>query len=329
VYFGGSSMNNTADVTMTGEGTSNQFGCSVSGTGDLNGDGYGDVIVGAAAGNGFLTGRAYVYFGGSTMDNTADVTVTGETTNTNFGCSVSNAGDVNHDGMIDIIIGDSGYPYNGKAYIYSIFVEAKLKAWLQGPYQAGGSMTTVLKTAGSIPLTSPYNDGRTISIVPDGVTDWVSVALRSSTTGSDVCQRSFFLKSDGSLVDTDGTATDLKMPGMADGSYYLLVRQRNHLAAMSASAVSLSTSPASLFNFSTGLSQYYGGDAKLLETGVYGLYAGDANGTGTVDANDRSAAWNNRNKTGYQQADCNLSGTVDANDRSITWNNRNKTTSVP
>jgi len=46
-YFGSSSMNNAADMTLTGEGTGNYFGISVSGAGDLNGDGYDDVIVGA------------------------------------------------------------------------------------------------------------------------------------------------------------------------------------------------------------------------------------------------------------------------------------------
>ncbi|MBK7160050.1 MAG: FG-GAP repeat protein [Ignavibacteria bacterium] len=40
-------MNNIADVTMTGETTNNDFGTYVSSAGDLNGDGYSDVIVGA------------------------------------------------------------------------------------------------------------------------------------------------------------------------------------------------------------------------------------------------------------------------------------------
>jgi hypothetical protein len=127
----------------------------------------------------------------------------------------------------------------------------------------------------------------------------------------------------------DGITSNLKMPGLADGGYYLLLRHRNHLAVMSASTVSLGTFAADLYNFCSGPEQYFGGGAMLLETGVYGAYAGDTNATGTVDANDRSAAWNNRNKTGYEGSDCNLSGTVDANDRSTTWNNRNKTTSVP
>jgi hypothetical protein len=220
----------------------------------------------------------------------------------------------------------------GNAVVRDNPVLVKAKAFLEGPYQAGGSMTTALKTAEAVPLTSPYGDARAAASIPDGVTDWVSVALRSPATGADITSRSFFLKSDGSIVDVDGSTADLEIPGMADGSYYVVVRHRNHLSVMSALGISLSASPASLYDFSTGLGQYYGTDsnrAKQVEPGVYGMYAGDTNATGTVDANDRSAAWNNRNKTGYENSDCNLSGTVDANDRSTAWNNRNKTTSVP
>jgi len=117
IFFGGSSMNNTADVTMTGELTSNYFGISVA-SGDVNGDGYSDVIVGAS-GYASNTGRAYIYFGGSSMNNTADVTMTGETTTSVFGRSVSAAGDVNGDGYSDVIAGADGYASNtGRAYIF-------------------------------------------------------------------------------------------------------------------------------------------------------------------------------------------------------------------
>ncbi|MBK9225917.1 MAG: FG-GAP repeat protein [Ignavibacteria bacterium] len=70
-------MNNIADVTMTGEAIEDYFGEPVSSAGDVNGDGYSDVIVGAA---GYMQGigRAYIYFGGASMNNIADVTMTGE-----------------------------------------------------------------------------------------------------------------------------------------------------------------------------------------------------------------------------------------------------------
>ena len=117
VYYGGASMNNVADVIMTGAFTNNEFGSSVSGAGDLNGDGYSDVIVGAYAAS-VYTGKAYIYFGGSSMDNIADVTMTGENSNDNFGYSVSGTGDVNGDGYHDVICGAYGFNGMGRAYVY-------------------------------------------------------------------------------------------------------------------------------------------------------------------------------------------------------------------
>jgi hypothetical protein len=124
IYLGGTSMDNSADVTMTGEAAHDRFGLSVSAAGDVNGDGYSDVIVGADQNDteGSIAGSAYIYCGGTSMDNIADVTMTGEAEFDNFGSSVSTAGDVNGDGYNDVIIGaynnDAGGSNAGRAYIY-------------------------------------------------------------------------------------------------------------------------------------------------------------------------------------------------------------------
>jgi hypothetical protein len=88
------------------------------------------------------------------------------------------------------------------------------------------------------------------------------------------------------------------------------------------------TSPPE-YDFTDSLLKYYGEEANTLAGGLYGMVAGDTDGSGTVDANDRSATWNDRNTVGYTGSDCGLTGTVDANDRSVTWNNRNVSTRVP
>ena len=107
VYFGGSIMNNTADVLLTGEAASDGLGFAVANAGDVNGDGYGDVLIGATGNDagGTSAGRAYVYFGGSLMNSTADVIMTGAAANDQFGVSVSTTGDVNGDGYSDVAVG--------------------------------------------------------------------------------------------------------------------------------------------------------------------------------------------------------------------------------
>ncbi|MFH1197916.1 MAG: FG-GAP-like repeat-containing protein [bacterium] len=117
VYLGGNSMDNAVDVTITGESVNNRFGSSVSQVGDINNDGFNDIIIGAYGYSDF-TGRAYVYYGGESIDNISDITFTGEGEFNSFGYSLSSAGDVNNDGFDDFIIGADSYPTNGKAYIY-------------------------------------------------------------------------------------------------------------------------------------------------------------------------------------------------------------------
>ncbi len=122
IFYGGAIMNNMADVIMTGENQGDEFGYSVSSTGDVNGDGYSDVIVGADIYPDFTDkrGRAYIFFGGGSINNVADVTMTGEYPNNYFGISVSDAGDLNNDGYSDVIVGAKGYNTGtGRAYIFN------------------------------------------------------------------------------------------------------------------------------------------------------------------------------------------------------------------
>jgi DNA-binding MarR family transcriptional regulator len=117
LYFGGPGMDNKTDVVFTGGAPGDFFGV-VSDAGDVNGDGYGDVIVGAPLNDqvGDRAGAAYIYYGGENMDSVADVTLFGWIPGDRFGYSVSGAGDLDKDGHDDVIVGTFGGL--GHAYIF-------------------------------------------------------------------------------------------------------------------------------------------------------------------------------------------------------------------
>lgn len=123
----------SAGVTIFGAEQFSHAGRSVSGAGDVNGDGFDDVIIGALDGNGSSnTGESYVVFGAASLPatielanlGTAGITVVGIDEDDRSGVSVSTAGDVNGDGFDDIVIGalyadgvDNSKPDSGESYL--------------------------------------------------------------------------------------------------------------------------------------------------------------------------------------------------------------------
>jgi len=122
ILNGSANIDKTADLTLTGETVSNGFGYSVADAGDVNNDGYHDVLIGAIS-YCYETGQVYLYYGGPDMDTIPDIVMTGEDANNYFGYSVAGAGDVNGDGYDDVLVGayryeNSDYWEVGRAYLY-------------------------------------------------------------------------------------------------------------------------------------------------------------------------------------------------------------------
>jgi predicted lipoprotein with Yx(FWY)xxD motif len=98
---------------LNGESIGDFFGASVSGVGDVNGDGFADFIVGASdedTNNGFGSGSARVFSG---IDGSILYTFNGDSAFDGLGESVSGAGDINNDGISDFIVGAPGDDNNG------------------------------------------------------------------------------------------------------------------------------------------------------------------------------------------------------------------------
>lgn len=96
------------------------FGVSVSSAGDVNGDGYSDIVAGAQLYDNSQAdeGAAFVWLGGGRGTFSSPTELTGQQDQSNFGQSVANAGDVNGDGYSDFIVGAPSEAPKGAAYIY-------------------------------------------------------------------------------------------------------------------------------------------------------------------------------------------------------------------
>jgi hypothetical protein len=125
VFYGSSDSQGNEFWGMEIDQAEANFGSAVSTAGDVNNDGYDDVIIGAPFFDNGQTneGRAYVYHGSASgLSETPAWTAEADQANASFGAAVSTAGDVNHDGYDDVIVGapnfDNGQTNEGRAYVY-------------------------------------------------------------------------------------------------------------------------------------------------------------------------------------------------------------------
>ncbi len=122
----GSSLGLLATPAWTAEGDQSgaNLGRSVRTAGDVNGDGYSDVIVGVDGyANSPVYGRACVYFGSTAGLSSAPTWIAeGDQSGSRFGWCVDSAGDVNGDGFSDVIVGahyyDNGEYDEGAAFVF-------------------------------------------------------------------------------------------------------------------------------------------------------------------------------------------------------------------
>jgi hypothetical protein len=208
-------------------------------------------------------------------------------------------------------------------------------AQLRGPWN-NTDMNTTLNTAALIPNAQPYNTtpflytGTENQAVPNAnVVDWVLVEHRKPLSGlaTDATsatisgrQAGYLLKT-GQVVGLDGV-TPITFDITKQGPSYIIVRHRNHLGVMSNT---IASNAAGTFtnDFSILANSYKPAGAPsdpvvLLAGGAgkYGLWAGDANKSGVVNATDVNAikAAIAALATGYLFTDVNLSNSINSTD---------------
>jgi hypothetical protein len=167
------------DWSVSGERVGDQYGYAVAAAGDVNGDGFGDVIIGAPTHTGSLLreGKAYVYLGSETgLDASPVWTGLGGQQDASFGFSVSSAGDVNADGRTDVIVGAPLYDRAGvdegmaAVYLGSLSGVDAAPVWTAISDQSGGQFGFAVAAAGDadgdnhsdVAVGAPYYDSPNI-----------------------------------------------------------------------------------------------------------------------------------------------------------------------
>ncbi|MDF2188548.1 MBG domain-containing protein [Paraflavitalea sp. CAU 1676] len=214
------------------------------------------------------------------------------------------------------------------------------KALLQGPFvAASGLMQDSLRSKSLVPATDPYPalgfgtpGAPAASISPihltttgdTAIVDWIWLELRNSGNPAQVvAARSALLRRNGSIVDLNNWSP-VTFANVADGSYYLVVRHRNHLGVMTAAPVTLNSTTPTAIDFTAPATAVWGTDARNNQGGVMTLWSGDANGDGTVSynggSNDKNAVLSQVGLTTsnnvliiYHRTDVNMDGSVKYN----------------
>lgn len=210
-----------------------------------------------------------------------------------------------------------------------------VKAILDGPYDAqSGLMSDALRAGGLLPVTEPFtglgfthagggggeviNPGLLATTGSGAPVDWVLLELRNSAQPSQlVSTRCALLTRSGDVVAGDGGPVRIKA---FDGSYYLAVRHRNHLGAMTSLPVSLGQSNTTI-DFRSGAFATWGSEARKSNGSVMTLWSGNVERNTNLkyvgEANDRDpillsigGAVPTNTVGGYLLEDTNLDGFV-------------------
>jgi PKD repeat protein len=225
----------------------------------------------------------------------------------------------------------------GEGEDYTIIIDDPIRyvnitALLEGPYTAS-SMNTELNSNGSIPLNQPYNSTpwnyngteSVVSIPNSNIVDWILIELHdaanatSVNSGTKISEQACFMKADGTLVDLDGSSY-LSFDQSITQSLFIIIKHRNHLDILSANALT-ETGGIYSYDFTTSSIQAFGTESqKDLGSGLFGMFAGDANGDGVVDEFDKSDLWDTESgSNGYLPSDLNMDGESENMDKNEYW----------
>ena len=209
-------------------------------------------------------------------------------------------------------------------------VYADIMSFLEAPYNVDGNIMSCNLT---LPTVSPY-DSEDIGTLPTvsghSLIDWVQIQLRETTSGSTVKSANAFLLENGSVVDVNGNSS-LPFYNTTGNDYYIVIHNRNHLDIMTTTTKAFGDTPetATIVDLTNSSNVYGTGGVIELETGVYGMIAGETNDDGIISTADKGLINDHNGNLVYDKADTNDDGIVSTADIGKVNDNNGKLTQVP
>lgn len=211
----------TAPDLIDGGTTNGYFGYSVSSVGDVNGDGYDDILVGER-GYGSGIGRAYVFHGSSTgiaaiSASSANTIITGDSTATSyFGGTVTGAGDVNGDGYDDALVSAQSLTTAGGSDAGAVYLFLGSASGISATTCADAS-ATIEGTWTRAWLGKEMSGGSDVN--GDGYDD-IALSAYSASSKRPLPHVYLFLGGAAGITATDTTAADAAIGGEDWDSYF-------------------------------------------------------------------------------------------------------------
>jgi hypothetical protein len=154
LYLGSSQgLSTIPDWTLEGGEKEAWFGANVSSAGDVNNDGYDDVLIS----QGWETGRVSLFLGSASgLSKVPAWTADGDQYDAHFGNNIASAGDINGDGFADVVIGASWYDNetynNGRVFLYlgNPAGLGSTAAWSVGGHNLTGYFGSCVSSAGDV-----------------------------------------------------------------------------------------------------------------------------------------------------------------------------------
>ena len=196
-------------------------------------------------------------------------------------------------------------------------VVVNVEVFLEGAYDAvTEQMVTFLKDSDLVPLNQPYNrppwnytGTESVVSIPDNVVDWLLIEVRDESYNV-LKSQAAFLRSDGRILDLDGSEGVYFPSILGNQNYHIAVRHRNHLAIVSDITTNLPNLQPLLL---TDVDNVKGNAIQVqsLAPNLYAMRAGDFDSDGVVTVSDFNFYTTQTAQINfYLDGDCNLDKSV-------------------